>query len=126
MTLGCRQVAISIRSLPSPRPNPSLRPWAFFNRTWEGREIEIEFFTGRFYKHIYIHGIHSMAAPGGSSSISVAVRVRPFTIREAAQISKCDDGPLFLGDGSLAGAPTPKLHQKGIRSIVKVIDDRCL
>ena len=72
------------------------------------------------------HGIHGMAAPGGSSSISVAVRVRPFTIREAAQISKCEDGPLFLGDGSLAGAPTPKLHQKGIRSIVKVIDDRCL
>jgi kinesin family protein 18/19 len=26
----------------------------------------------------------------------------------------------------LAGAPTPKLNQKGIRSIIKVIDDRCL
>ncbi|XHG06704.1 hypothetical protein AWENTII_009891 [Aspergillus wentii] len=67
-----------------------------------------------------------MAASSGASSITVAVRVRPFTIREAAQISKCEDGPLFLGDGSLAGAPTPKLNQKGIRSIVKVIDDRCL
>ena len=72
------------------------------------------------------HTQHNMAASNDSSSISVAVRVRPFTIREAAQVSKCEDGPLFLGDGSLAGAPTPKLHQKGIRSIVKVIDDRCL
>jgi kinesin family protein 18/19 len=67
-----------------------------------------------------------MAASDGASSITVAVRVRPFTIREAAQVSKCDDGPLFLGDGSLAGKPAPKLNQKGIRSIVKVIDDRCL
>ncbi|KAF8865238.1 kinesin-domain-containing protein [Acephala macrosclerotiorum] len=62
----------------------------------------------------------------GASSISVTVRVRPFTIREAAQITKCDDGTLFLGDGSLAGAPTPKLGNKGIRSVVKVIDDKCL
>ncbi|KAL2819378.1 P-loop containing nucleoside triphosphate hydrolase protein [Aspergillus cavernicola] len=67
-----------------------------------------------------------MAISSDSSSISVAVRVRPFTIREAAQITKCEDGPLFLGDGSLAGAPTPKLNQKGLRSIIKVIDDRCL
>ncbi|KAJ5661103.1 uncharacterized protein N7484_000475 [Penicillium longicatenatum] len=68
----------------------------------------------------------SMATTDGASSITVTVRVRPFTIREAAQITKTDDGPLFLGDGSLAGVPTPKLNQKGIRSIVKVIDDRCL
>ncbi|KAL2843510.1 kinesin family protein [Aspergillus pseudoustus] len=67
-----------------------------------------------------------MGAPSDSSSITVAVRVRPFTIREAAQLSKCEDGPLFLGDGSLAGVPTPKLNQKGIRPIIKVIDDRCL
>ncbi|KAJ2897418.1 uncharacterized protein MKZ38_004680 [Zalerion maritima] len=63
---------------------------------------------------------------GGASSISVAVRVRPFTIQEAAQIPKTDDGQKFLGDGSLAGHPTPKLNQKGIRSVVKVVDDRCL
>ncbi|KAL4873286.1 hypothetical protein BDV12DRAFT_192765 [Aspergillus spectabilis] len=67
-----------------------------------------------------------MGPPSDASSISVAVRVRPFTIREAAQLAKCDDGPLFLGDGSLAGAPAPKLNQKGLRSIIKVIDDRCL
>ncbi|KUJ24560.1 kinesin-domain-containing protein [Mollisia scopiformis] len=66
------------------------------------------------------------ATDPGASSISVTVRVRPFTIREAAQITKCEDGTLFLGDGSLAGAPTPKLGQKGIRPVVKVIDDKCL
>lgn len=62
----------------------------------------------------------------GASSISVTVRVRPFTINEAAQITKRDEGTLFLGDGSLAGAPTPKLGQKGIRPVVKVINDKCL
>jgi kinesin family protein 18/19 len=61
----------------------------------------------------------------GQSSITVAIRVRPFTIREAAQLQKNDDGTLFLGDGSLA-APAPKLHQRGIRNVVKVVDDRCL
>ncbi|KAI1119290.1 kinesin motor domain-containing protein [Nemania sp. NC0429] len=62
----------------------------------------------------------------GASSITVAVRVRPFTIREAAQLQRHDDGAVFLGDGSLAGAPTPKLKQSGIRSVIKVIDDKCL
>ena len=67
-----------------------------------------------------------MSAAGGASSISVTVRVRPFTIREAAQLTKCDDSPFFLGDGSLAAVPTPKLAQKGIRSVIKVVDDKCL
>ncbi|RMZ78432.1 hypothetical protein DV738_g3852, partial [Chaetothyriales sp. CBS 135597] len=67
-----------------------------------------------------------MASKDGASSISVVVRVRPFTIREAAQLTKSDDTTLFLGDGSLAAAPTPKLSQKGIRSVIKVVDDRCL
>lgn len=40
--------------------------------------------------------------------------------------TKCEDGALFLGDGSLAGVPTPKLGQKGIRSVIKVMDDKCL
>jgi kinesin family protein 18/19 len=62
----------------------------------------------------------------GASSIAVVVRVRPFTIREAAQLSKSDDGPLFLGDGSLAAVPTPKLTSKGLRSVIKVVDDKCL
>jgi kinesin family protein 18/19 len=67
-----------------------------------------------------------MATDDNASSITVAVRVRPFTIREAAQLAKTDEGPLFLGDGSLAAAPTPKLNQKGIRSVIKVVDDKCL
>ncbi|KAK8113448.1 kinesin-like protein Klp5 [Apiospora sp. TS-2023a] len=67
----------------------------------------------------------SMPDPG-ASSITVAVRVRPFTIREAAQLHRIDDGTVFLGDGSLAGVPTPKLKQSGIRSVIKVVDDRCL
>lgn len=65
-----------------------------------------------------------------ASSISVTVRVRPFTIREAAQLTKCEDGPLFLGDGSLAAAAPmssmPKLAPKGIRPVIKVVDDKCL
>ncbi|KAH0847462.1 kinesin motor protein [Fonsecaea pedrosoi] len=65
-------------------------------------------------------------ASDGASSISVTVRVRPFTIREAAQLTKCDDTTIFLGDGSLAAAPTPKLSQKGIRSVIKVVDEKCL
>lgn len=61
-----------------------------------------------------------------ASSISVTVRVRPFTIREAAQINKCDEGTMFLGEGSLAGAPTPRIGLKGIRPVIKVVDDKCL
>ncbi|KAI9170762.1 Kinesin-like protein 6 [Paramyrothecium foliicola] len=69
---------------------------------------------------------HDIMGESGQSSITVAVRVRPFTIREAAQLQKNDDGTLFLGDGSLAAAPAPKLHQRGIRNVIKVVDDRCL
>ncbi|KAF1955095.1 kinesin family protein-like protein [Byssothecium circinans] len=65
-------------------------------------------------------------AATGASSISVTVRVRPFTIREAAQLRSCDGETLFLGDGSMAAAPTPKLHQKGIRPVIKVMDEKCL
>ncbi len=67
-----------------------------------------------------------MVGSDGASSISVTVRVRPFTIREAAQLAKCDDGPFFLGDGSLAAAPTPLLKQKGLKPVIKVVDDKCL
>ena len=67
-----------------------------------------------------------MANGDAASSISVTVRVRPFTLREAAQLTKCDDGLLFLGDGSLAAVPAPKLMAKGLRSVIKVVDDRCL
>ncbi|KAK6539236.1 kinesin-like protein Klp5 [Orbilia ellipsospora] len=62
----------------------------------------------------------------GASSIQVTVRVRPFTIREAAQITKIDDGPTFFGDGNLAGTPRPSLVNKGIRRVIKVVDDQFL
>ncbi|EPS41826.1 hypothetical protein H072_4202 [Dactylellina haptotyla CBS 200.50] len=61
-----------------------------------------------------------------ASSIQVTVRVRPFTIREAAQITKLDDGPTFFGEGNLAGTPRPSLVNKGIRSVIKVVDDQFL
>ncbi|PIA89438.1 Kinesin-like protein 6 [Cercospora beticola] len=62
----------------------------------------------------------------GASSISVAVRVRPFTIQEAAQLTRNDDGPLFLGDGSMAAVPKPRVGGKGIRPVIKVMDEKCL
>ena len=40
--------------------------------------------------------------------------------------TKCEDGVTFLGDGSLAGVPTPKLGGRGIRPVIKVVDDKCL
>ncbi|KAM0486352.1 hypothetical protein ACHAPX_001058 [Trichoderma viride] len=48
------------------------------------------------------------------------------SITVAAQLQRNDDGTIFLGDGSFASAPTPKLHQRGIRNVIKVIDERCL
>lgn len=62
----------------------------------------------------------------GASSIQVTVRVRPFTIREAAQLAKLDEGPLFLGDGSLAAVPVLQPKSKGIRPVIKVVDEKCL
>ena len=56
----------------------------------------------------------------------MCIRDSPFTIREAAQLTKSDDGPLFLGDGSLAAVPAPQLKQKGLRPVIKVMDERCL
>jgi len=55
-------------------------------------------------------------------SISIVNKSQKLTARR----TKCDDGTLFLGDGSLAGVATPKLGQKGIRSVIKVVDDKCL
>ncbi|KAI5367300.1 Putative kinesin-like protein [Septoria linicola] len=62
----------------------------------------------------------------GASSINVTIRVRPFTIQEAAQLQRNDDGPLFLGDGSMAAVPKPRAGGKGIRPVIKVMDEKCL
>ncbi|KAF7190527.1 Kinesin-like protein [Pseudocercospora fuligena] len=66
------------------------------------------------------------ADQAGASSINVCVRVRPFTIQEAAQLSRSDDGPVYLGEGSLASAPKPRVGQKGIRNVIKVLDEKTL
>lgn len=52
--------------------------------------------------------------------------MRPFSIREAAQVTKPDDAPTFFGDGSLASNRAPRLAGKGMRRVVKVIDERIL
>ena len=63
--------------------------------------------------------------PRGSSIVCLR---RPSSLSTADTYDrvKSDDGPLFLGDGSLAAVPTPKLMQKGIRPVIKVVDDKCL
>jgi kinesin family protein 18/19 len=33
---------------------------------------------------------------------------------------------MFLGEGSLAAAPTPRAANKGIHPVIKVVDDKCL
>ncbi|KAF5212729.1 Kinesin motor domain family protein [Clavispora lusitaniae] len=64
------------------------------------------------------------------SSISVAVRVRPFTPAEEDKLVRESHVPLFVGDGSLQGTATDeqKASQgpKGLRKIVKVVDDKML
>ncbi|KAK6522897.1 kinesin-like protein Klp5, variant 2 [Arthrobotrys megalospora] len=73
-----------------------------------------------------MNSLGSSTMQSSASSIQVTVRVRPFTIREAAQITKIDDGPTFFGDGNLAGTPKPSLTNKGIRRVIKVVDDQFL
>ncbi|AOA61123.1 Kinesin-related motor protein [Komagataella phaffii CBS 7435] len=72
------------------------------------------------------------------SSITVAVRVRPFTEAERPfLVQNQDENDLFLGGGSLAQASSrksdvyeresmAKFFPKGIRKVVDVVDDRML
>lgn len=65
------------------------------------------------------------------SSISVAVRVRPFTPNEENKLIRPPDGPLFVGDGGLLAGnddktPTSPSIPTGIRKIVSVVDDKML
>lgn len=64
-------------------------------------------------------------AQGGCATVSVSavwLRIRTLTICS----KKCDDGTIFLGDGSLAAAPTSRITNKGIHPVIKVVDDKCL
>lgn len=70
------------------------------------------------------------------SSITVAVRVRPFTQQESAHLVVNKEEQVFLGDGALSFNKTsddkennyrPKRYApKGLRKIVEVVDDRML
>lgn len=70
-----------------------------------------------------------MPPPASSrqSSISVAVRVRPFTTSEENKLVRDNNEPLFVGDGLLRGtASDEKTSPRGIRKVVKVVDDKML
>lgn len=62
------------------------------------------------------------------SSITVAVRVRPFTVTESSHLLRPQQEPVFLGDASLSGSSNAKTRYlpKGIRKILNVVDDRML
>lgn len=66
------------------------------------------------------------------SSITVTVRIRPFSEKEAAQLAP-QAGPLpFLGDGGLGGSPAkplggaPGLRTRFLRPIISPVDDKVL
>ncbi|KTW31950.1 uncharacterized protein T551_00633 [Pneumocystis jirovecii RU7] len=62
-----------------------------------------------------------------SSSISVAVRVRPLNSKETSQLQINNNEALtFVGDGSFTGTPMQKNPSKGLRRIVQVLDERVL
>ncbi|CAN6642679.1 hypothetical protein TRVA0_019S01508 [Trichomonascus vanleenenianus] len=77
-----------------------------------------------------------MTGVGKESSITVTVRVRPFTAAESAQLRQNTNEPVFLGDGSFAGGNKEMLSQtqqyasfkagKRIRKIINVVDDKML
>lgn len=61
------------------------------------------------------------------SSISVSVRVRPFTEQEERNLIKVENDNIFLGDGSFNDATAKQTFTPlGIRKIVDVVDDRML
>lgn len=76
------------------------------------------------------------------SSISVAVRVRPFTAAESEKLVKADNEDIFLGDGCLTGnsnsnststgSPSNRpmkrsiINTGGLRKIINVVDERML
>ncbi|ODV95945.1 hypothetical protein PACTADRAFT_49376 [Pachysolen tannophilus NRRL Y-2460] len=64
------------------------------------------------------------------SSITVAVRVRPFTQHEQNHLIEHVPDQVFLGDGALSAKPKHsqqmKFQPKGIRKILNIVDDRML
>ncbi|KAG7193411.1 kinesin-like protein Klp5 [Scheffersomyces spartinae] len=77
--------------------------------------------------------IPSSGSGARQSSITVAVRVRPFTILEEQKLVAADEGSAFFGDGSLsnntntlAAANANTYAQGGLRKIIEVVDDKML
>ncbi|KAG7664713.1 KIP3 [[Candida] subhashii] len=69
------------------------------------------------------------------SSITVAVRVRPFTDKETNNLIQPNDNNFFLGEGSLtSGETSPSIPSKrslltspiGLRKIINVVDEKML
>lgn len=72
-----------------------------------------------------------MASAAKESSISVTVRVRPFTQAESSQLCQRSSDPVFLGDGSFATSatsetPAPTYRGKRLRKVINVVDDKML
>ncbi|CEH15279.1 kinesin-domain-containing protein [Ceraceosorus bombacis] len=66
------------------------------------------------------------------SSISVAVRIRPFSAKEAAQLAPEDQPAPFLGDGGLSvgspakAGPSSGARTRFLRPIIQPVDDKVL
>jgi hypothetical protein len=88
--------------------------------------------TGMQYAyHLPLQNLIPRSSSSAIHNSRSSTNVRPPPINTLSQMlttgsTKCEDGTLFLGDGSLAGVPTPKLGGKGIRPVIKVVDDKCL
>jgi kinesin family protein 18/19 len=67
-----------------------------------------------------------MPTPSLSELQLCALQATEWMLTGVTSRQRNDDGTIFLGDGSFASAPTPKLHQRGIRNVIKVMDERCL
>lgn len=60
------------------------------------------------------------------SSISVAVRVRPFTQHEQQHLVESTSDEIFLGSGSFNSNEATKRPLQGIRKIIDVVDEKML
>lgn len=70
-------------------------------------------------------------APTKQSSISVAVRIRPFSSAECKNLISNPETPRFIGQGALSESkddsePASKPKPNGVRKIVDAVDDKML
>lgn len=77
------------------------------------------------------HRYREMASTAARNSIAVAVRIRPPTSKEAAQLAGASSSSaaaagFFNGDGSLTARSTSAASAGGLRRIIRAVDDRVL